>query len=55
MQMLIGAFWARATMLAGLFVVSYVAVVIFKGVFGSNDRRDVFDPTQAQGRRGRFD
>ena len=55
MQILIGALWARATMLAGLFVVSYVAVAIFKSVFGANDRSGVFDPSQPQGRRGRFD
>ena len=59
LQMSIGAWWARALMMAGLFVATFLAIILFNAFFSpmlpGKNQPNTFDPSQPQGRRGRFD
>lgn len=56
MQILIGGWYARAVMLASLIVLGGLAICILSGRRSSNQDEEVaFDPSEAQGRRARFE
>jgi hypothetical protein len=58
LQLAVGAWWAKALTLAGLFVAAYVGVLIMLALRGpppDEDQQNRFDPSRPQGRRGRFD
>lgn len=59
LQLLIGAFWGKALVMAGVFGVTCVAMWLIRGVllptFLPPPPDNRFDPTAPQGRQGRFD
>ena len=58
LQLAVGAWWARALTLSGLFLAAYLGMMIFHALRGpqpdANQQRP-FDPSRPQGRRGRYD
>lgn len=60
LQVLIATWWKRALMMAGLFGISLIGLWVFKTVLmpmfqRQNGERRIYDPTEPQGRRGRYD
>ena len=59
LQVMISTWWARAVMLAGFFGATYLAVWLLRKLllpmFSGEAEDRTFDPSAAQGRRGRYD
>ena len=59
LELLIDVWWAKALMLAGLFLVACLAIIILSIIraylLRPEGQQDTFDPSQPQGRRGRYD
>jgi hypothetical protein len=56
MQLLIGVWYARAVMLASLVVMGGLAIFVLSGGLSSDQNQEVvFDPSEPQGRRARFE